>query len=144
MFVPLTPRINSRKRSSVVRAKVKAKAKSKSVKRPVRRAKTAKDIKSPQRYKDLMALRGAIDAMDDILFPLLAQRLNLVASAARFKPSVAGVVKHDRVEQIIVRARKAAVKLSVNPDCFEDVYRHLIDAYTREEQRNWKKLHRAK
>jgi isochorismate pyruvate lyase len=88
------------------------------------------------------ALRGAIDAMDDLLLPLLAKRLKLVASAARFKPSVAGVVIHSRVEEIVIRVRKAAVKLDVNPDCFEDVYRHLIDAYTREEQRNWKKLHR--
>lgn len=101
-----------------------------------------KGIKRPEACKSLIKVRAAIDAMDDLLLPMLAHRLKLVASAARFKPSVAGVVVQSRVEEIIVRVRKAANKLGVNPDCFEDVYRHLIDAYTREEQRNWKKLHR--
>lgn len=101
-----------------------------------------KGIKRPDACKSLADVRAAIDAMDDLLLPLLAHRLKLVASAARFKPSVAGVVVESRVEEIIVRVRKAAKKLGVSPDCFEDVYRHLIDAYTREEQRNWKKLHR--
>ena len=124
----------------MVRAKAKTKpAKISAAKNP---APQAEAIKGPAHYKNLTALRGAIDAMDDILLPLLAKRLKLVASAARFKPSVAGVVIHARVEQIVARVRKAAVKLGVSPDCFEDVYRHLIDAYTREEQRNWKKLHR--
>ncbi|MHB1208060.1 MAG: chorismate mutase [Rhodospirillaceae bacterium] len=122
--------------------RAKAKAKTKTSKPAGRRTKSAAAIKGPAHYKSLTALRGAIDAMDDVLLPLLARRLKLVASAARFKPSVAGVVIHARVEEIVVRVRTAAVKLGVNPDCFEDVYRHLIDAYTREEQRNWKTLHR--
>jgi isochorismate pyruvate lyase len=126
----------------VVRVKVKAKTKPATKTSAKRPAKIDAAIKGPAHYKSLTALRGAIDAMDDLLLPLLAKRLKLVASAARFKPSVAGVVIHARVEEIVTRVRKAAVKMDVNPDCFEDVYRHLIDAYTREEQRNWKKLHR--
>lgn len=99
-------------------------------------------IKRPEQCKDLAEVRAAIDAYDDILLPLLAQRLKLVMSAARFKPSVKGVVKKDRVEEIVRRVRAAAKALGVSPDCFEDTYRHLIAAYTREEQRNWPKIHK--
>lgn len=103
-----------------------------------------KGVKRPSACKSLAEVRAAIDAMDDLLLPMLAHRLKLVASAARFKPSVAGVVVQARVEEIVVRVRKAARAHGVNPNCFEDVYRHLIDAYTLEEQRNWKKLHKPK
>lgn len=103
-----------------------------------------KGVSRPELCKSLPEVRAAIDAMDDLLLPMLAHRLKLVASAARFKPSVAGVVVQARVEEIIIRVRKAAVRFGVNPDCFEDTYRHLIDAYTREEQRNWPKLHKKK
>ncbi|MBX7199644.1 MAG: chorismate mutase [Rhodospirillaceae bacterium] len=99
-------------------------------------------VKRPEQCKNLLDVRAAIDAYDDILLPLLAQRLKLVMSAARFKPSVKGVVKKDRVEEIIVRVRQAAEAFGVSPDCFEYTYRHLITAYTREEQRNWPKIHR--
>lgn len=99
-------------------------------------------IKRPEQCRNLKEVRTAIDAYDDILLPLLAQRLKLVMSAARFKPSVKGVVKKDRVEEIVVRVRKAARAFGVNPDCFEYTYRHLIEAYTREEQRNWPKVHK--
>ena len=75
----------------MVRAKAKAKTKSAKVAPSkitppkIRLAKSpAAAIKGPAHYKNLTALRGAIDAMDDILLPLLAKRLKLVASAARF------------------------------------------------------------
>ncbi len=103
----------------------------------------ARGIKRPGQCRDLGEVRAAIDAYDDILLPLLAQRLKLVMSAARFKPSVRGVVKKDRVEEIVVRVRRAARALGVSPDCLEYTYRHLIAAYTREEQRNWPKIHKS-
>lgn len=102
----------------------------------------ARGVKRPEQCKDLADVRAAIDAYDDLLLPLLAQRLQLVMSAARFKPSVAGVVKKDRVEEIVVRVRKAAKALGVSSDCLEYTYRHLIEAYTREEQRNWPRIHK--
>lgn len=101
-----------------------------------------KGVKRPEQCKTLGDVRAAIDAYDDILLPLLAQRLKLVMSAARFKPSVKGVVKKDRVEEIVARVRQAAEAFGVSPDCFEYTYRHLIAAYTREEQRNWPKIHK--
>ncbi len=107
------------------------------------RAPWAKGVKRPEACKSLTDVRLAIDAYDDILLPLLAQRLKLVMSAARFKPSVTGVVKKDRVEQIVVRVRQAAKALGVSPDCLEYTYRHLITAYTREEQRNWPRIHKG-
>ncbi len=110
--------------------------------KPKKKEPWARGIKRPEQCKNLLDVRAAIDAYDDLLLPLLAQRLKLVMSAARFKPSVKGVVKKDRVEEIVVRVRKAAAALGVSVDCFEYTYRHLIAAYTREEQRNWPRIHK--
>lgn len=124
------------------KSKVKAKPLSLGDARTSPRDPWLKGVKRPEACRDLLDVRAAIDAYDTVLLPLLAQRLKLVMSAARFKPSVKGVVKKDRVEEIVVRVREAAQALGVSPDCLEYTYRHLIAAYTREEQRNWTKVHR--
>ena len=64
-----------------------------------------------------------------------------MTEAAKFKPSVAGVVVPARVEEIITRVRKMAAELDVNPDSIETVYRTIIDAFTRDEQARWRDMH---
>lgn len=120
-------------------AKAKAKRKTKPAKRkrpPAARAKA----KRPQ-LKTLAAVRAAIDGMDRKIVPLLCERLYFVTQAARFKPSVAGVVIPARVEEVVANARRMAQASGANPDTIEAVYRALIDAFTADEQRRWRELH---
>ncbi len=128
------------------KAKAKAKPKTKSKSKPARRAtkRTAsKRVKAKDwriTCKSLAEIRQNIDRLDDLIVPLLCQRLYFVTQAANFKPSVAGVVVQSRVEEIIGRVRAAAEKLQTSPDTLERVYRNLIDAFTADEQRHWQTL----
>jgi len=128
------------KSKAKARPKVKSKPKTKRV---VKRAKKAEWRKSgPRRSpKSLADVRANIDRLDNLIVPLLCERLYFVTQAANFKPSVAGVVVPSRVEDIITRVRAVAAQLGSRPDTLERVYRNLIDAFTADEQRHWKELH---
>ena len=94
-------------------------------------------------YKSLANVRRDIDDYDNIIVPLLCRRHYAVIQAAQFKPSVKGVVVASRAEAIITRVRRMAKAYGANPDAIEVVYRSMIDAYTKDEQRNWRKINKS-
>ena len=129
------------KSKSRAKAKPKTKPQAKSkAKRVTKRAAKESDWRMP--VNSLADVRANIDRLDREIVPLLCQRLWFVTQAANFKPSVAGVVVPSRVEEIIAKVRAAAEKLGSRPDTLERVYRQLIDAFTADEQRHWKELHK--
>jgi isochorismate pyruvate lyase len=89
----------------------------------------------------LADVRANIDRLDVLIVRLMCERLHFVTEAAKFKPSVAGVVVPARVEEIIQSVRALAVEHGANPDAIEAVYRTMIDAFTRDEQARWRSLH---
>ena len=89
----------------------------------------------------LAEVRSNIDRLDTAITRLLAERHHFVTEAAKFKPSVAGVVVQSRVDEIIARVRLMAAELHVNPDAIEAVYRAIIDAFTKDEQARWRDMH---
>ncbi len=91
--------------------------------------------------KSLAEVRAAIDRLDSLIVPLLCRRHHFVTQAAKFKPSVAGVVVPSRVTEIIERVRAMAAAEETDPDTIETVYRAIIDAFTADEQRRWRELH---
>ncbi len=129
---PKTAKSKSRKAAAAKPKAKKAKGKAKpSAKEPAwRRVKIT----------SLADVRANIDRLDAAIVPLLCERLYFVTQAANFKPSVAGVVVPARVEQIITSVRAMAEKLGARPETMDSVYRHLIDAFTADEQRHWAQL----
>jgi isochorismate pyruvate lyase len=131
-----------------VAAKSKAKAKSKKAPRATSKSKRKAVKKSAKKadwriaVKSLADVRANIDRLDDLIAPLLCQRLYFVTQAANFKPSVAGVVVPSRVEEIIRRVRAVAETMGSRPDTLERVYRDLINAFTADEQRHWQTLNK--
>ncbi|TAK99686.1 MAG: chorismate mutase [Rhodospirillaceae bacterium] len=90
----------------------------------------------------LADVRANIDRLDALIVPLMCERHRFVTAAAKFKPSVEGVVVVSRVEEIVRKVRDIAAAEKVNPDTIEAVYRAMIDAFTRDEQAHWRKLHK--
>jgi isochorismate pyruvate lyase len=89
----------------------------------------------------LADVRANIDRLDVAITRLLCERLHFVTEAAKFKPSVAGVVVPARVEEIIQKVRRMTTEHGSNPDTMEAVYRAIIDAFTRDEQERWRTMH---
>lgn len=137
------PKAAKRKASKTAASK---KASKKSSKKQKGKAKRATQEPSWRRIKvtSLADVRANIDRLDAAIVPLLCERLYFVTQAANFKPSVAGVVVPARVEQIIASVRAMAEKLGARPETMDSVYRHLIDAFTADEQRHWAELNTQK
>ncbi len=89
----------------------------------------------------LADVRAHIDRLDNMIAPLLCQRLFFVKQAAKFKASKEAVVVPSRVEDIVRSVRVVAEKHDMNPDVLEHIYRTIIDDFTAEEKKNWDKLH---
>ncbi|WP_298212987.1 chorismate mutase [Acidovorax sp.] len=72
-------------------------------------------------------VRRHIDALDDILVPLLVQRTGYMTQAARIKPSATLVRDEDRIEAIVGRVRASAALHGGPPDVLEAIYRSLME-----------------
>ena len=131
------------KAKTKTKTKTKTKVKAKRATKPLaKRSTSQKEGAWRIKCTSLAQIRQNIDMLDAQIVPLLGRRHYFVTQAANFKPSVAGVVVQSRVEEIIVTVRSMAAETGSNPDTVENVYRSLIDAFTADEQRHWKKLHK--
>ncbi|MFJ8041052.1 chorismate mutase [Kitasatospora sp. NPDC096147] len=75
-------------------------------------------------------LRGRIDALDEQLIAVLAERVGVVREVARHKTDEAAVRAPDRVEQVVAKVRALAEAHGLPPELVEKVYRLLIAELT--------------
>ncbi|WP_079228434.1 chorismate mutase [Pseudomonas putida] len=78
-------------------------------------------------------VRQRIDAIDQSLVSLLAQRGKLVTQAANFKKTTDDVRAPARVEQVIDKVRGLAEEAGASAAVVEQVYRAMISAFIAEE-----------
>jgi isochorismate pyruvate lyase len=93
---------------------------------------------SPERRADalLAPLRREIDAVDAQIIALLAQRFEIVGRVAAVKAAhgIAPVLR-ERIEHVVSRARAGAELGGFDPDVADRIYRLLIDAAIRVEEK---------
>ena len=77
----------------------------------------------------LIALRAEIDAIDDQLVDLLAQRQQLVERAAAFKRDADEVRGEDRRRLLMERLRKRATDAGLEPQVVDAVWTAMIDVF---------------
>lgn len=86
---------------------------------------------------DMPSLRVRIDALDAELIALLAQRSALIERAARIKARDGLPARIDaRVEEVVANARRHAENAGLDADLIEHIWRRLIDAAIRQEDRH--------
>jgi isochorismate pyruvate lyase len=73
-------------------------------------------------------VRGHIDALDDRIVALLAQRCGFVAQAARIKRDAAQIVDTARIEATVGRVKSRCRELGAPEAVAESAYRALIAA----------------
>jgi len=85
-------------------------------------------------------VRARIDALDDILVPLLVERSGYMTQAARIKQSDAQVRDVARIEAIVRRVRATAHAEGGQPDLIEAIYRGIMEASIAYEHREFARL----
>jgi isochorismate pyruvate lyase len=85
-------------------------------------------------------VRRHVDALDDLIVPLLVQRGGYMTQAARVKNDPGLVRDEDRIEVIAARVRQRAAAEGGPPDVIEAIYRAMMEAYIAYEHRELARL----
>ena len=85
-------------------------------------------------------VRQHIDALDDVLVPLLVQRGGYMTQAARIKQSDTQVRDEERIEAIVDRVRARTEVEGGPPEVLEAIYRSMMEAYIAYEHREFARL----
>jgi len=85
-------------------------------------------------------VREYIDALDDRVVALLAERSGYVAQAARIKQSASQIFDNARIEFIIERVRAQARQAGAPEAVMEATYRAMIAAFIDFERGEFKRL----
>ena len=97
-------------------------------------------IEHTQHCATMEDVRRYIDALDDVLVPLLVTRGGYMTQAARIKQSDSQVRDEERIEAIVARVRARAVQEGGQPDVIEAIYRSMMEAYIAYEHREFARL----
>lgn len=85
---------------------------------------------------DMETLRAHIDALDEQLVSLLAQRHALIARAARIKERIGLPARiDDRVEEVVANAGRHAASQGMDRALIENIWRQLVEAAIAQEDR---------
>ncbi|MDA8457336.1 chorismate mutase [Acidovorax sp. GBBC 3334] len=100
-------------------------------------------IERTQQCGSMAEVRARIDALDDILVPLLVERGGYMTQAARNKRDASQVRDEGRIEFIVDRVRQRALAEGGEPDVIEAIYRSMMEAYIAYEHREFARLEAA-
>ena len=85
-------------------------------------------------------VRAQIDALDDVLVPLLVQRIGYMSQAARIKQDASHVRDEARIQAIVDRVRLQALQEGGEPAVVEAIYRGMMEACIAFEHREFARL----
>ena len=77
----------------------------------------------------MQEVRAGVNALDDILVPLLVERSGYMTQAAKVKNDEHLVRDEARIQTIIDRVRPMAQAQGGNPDLIERLYRAMMECY---------------
>ena len=103
-------------------------------------ATTTRAIDNVQHCTTMEDVRRHIDALDDVLAPLLVQRGGYMTQAARIKQSDTQVRDEERIEAIVARVRARTEIEGGSPEVLEAIYRSMMEAYIAYEHREFARL----
>ncbi|WP_028604803.1 chorismate mutase [Ottowia thiooxydans] len=101
---------------------------------------TIRAIDRTKACASMTEVRAQVDALDDILVPLLVERGGYMTQAAINKPRAALVRDEARIEAIVRRVRSRAEAEGGQPDVIEAIYRGMMEAYITYEHREFARL----
>ena len=91
---------------------------------------------APEALPDLAACRAAIDRIDDMLIPLLAERQAIVGRVAEIKAAEGiSAAAPSRAAAVLAGVRERAEAAGLDTGLAETIWRDMIDHFVAAEQR---------
>ena len=104
---------------------------------------TSSETKAIAKVKDcttMQDVRREVNALDDVLVPLLVERVGYMTQAARIKQGAEQVRDEARIQAIVDRVRERATAEGGDADVIEAIYRSLMEACIAYEHREFARL----
>jgi len=104
---------------------------------------TIRDPKAIAKVKTcttMQDVRREVNALDDVLVPLLVERVGYMTQAARIKQGVEQVRDEARIQAIVDRVRERAQAEGGDADVMEAIYRSLMEVCIAYEHREFARL----
>ena len=104
---------------------------------------TSSETKAIAKVKDcttMQDVRREVNALDDVLVPLLVERVGYMTQAARIKQGAEQVRDEERIQAIVDRVRARTQIEGGEPDVMEAIYRSMMEAYIAHEHREFARL----
>ena len=105
--------------------------------------KNTKAIEQVQLCTTMTDVRRCVDALDDVLVPLLVQRIGYMTQAACIKREVNQVRDEERIQVIVDRVRKQALAEGGEPAVIEAIYRSMMEVCISFEHREFARLRKG-
>ena len=91
----------------------------------------------PEQCSSMAEVRAGVDALDQELVALLAERFRFMNAAARIKPERGMVRDEARKQQVIENAMAGAETRGLNPALIGELWDWLVEASIAHELREW-------
>ena len=104
---------------------------------------TSSETKAIAKVKDcttMQDVRREVNALDDVLVPLLVERVGYMTQAARLKQGAEQVRDEARIQAIVDRVREQTLAEGGDADVMEAIYRSLMEACLAYEHRDFAPL----
>ena len=101
---------------------------------------TPKAIEKVKPCTTMQDVRREVNALDDVLVPLLVERVGYMTQAARIKQGAEQVRDEARIQAIVDRVRERAQAEGGDADVMEAIYRSLMEACIAYEHREFARL----
>jgi isochorismate pyruvate lyase len=82
----------------------------------------------PKDCTTMKEVRAGVDAVDELLVPLIAKRQGYMDAAARIKPDRGLVRDEARIAEVIAHVKAVGAKHGLSDDIAEAVWRAMIEA----------------
>ena len=97
-------------------------------------------MKTPENCRNIQEIRSEIDRIDKEIINALAERLEYVKEAAKFKSDIEAVMATDRHAFMLKQRMELVKELNIDPEMVESVYKILLEYYKQKQLDIWKEM----
>ena len=94
---------------------------------------------SPNNKKKLEGIRKKLDKLDNKLLALIKYRTSLVKEVLKLKEFKKEIVDQKRINFILNKIKGKSIKLKIDPQITNRIWKNMIWSYIDYERRNFKK-----
>ncbi|MDC1033365.1 chorismate mutase [Candidatus Pelagibacter sp.] len=94
---------------------------------------------SPKNKKKLIQIRNKLDKLDNQLLSLIKHRTILVNNVIKLKEYKKEIVDKKRIESILKKIKQKSIKLNIDPQITNRVWKNMIWSYINYERKKFKR-----